>query len=319
MTVDATTPELARDIGNAYMNQYIAELDEAATQALDPFDAEIDRVEGQIGDVDNRIKEVMAPFVEQQTQGDSAFPVAIPGVDQIAPELVSQRDILLNQYEGLLAVRAQILSGSQASGSGQVIQAALLPAAPVPSSSNLTSVVGVVAGGFLGSLIAVLWARLSPRVLNDAHAADILGVPVVGAIPKVKVSRDPRKLFNLPRPLMAFVDTLCVRSEAAAKGSDAVTVVVVASQPRLGTSTLAVAMAKQFCAHGARVLLVDANLRQPRTLGCTGPCPWPAGRRRGAARGSSRASRMAHSATSSTRVSTAWQPPRSRHGQRVSR
>jgi Mrp family chromosome partitioning ATPase len=115
-------------------------------------------------------------------------------------------------------------------------------------------------------LLAVLLARLSPRVMGDFEVEDILGQQMVGEMARVREFRaSPRAAFgNLPTDVMAVTNELCVRIESSADDDTSLTVVVVGSRRRAGTSTLAASIAARFAMNGLQVLLIDADRRHPQ-------------------------------------------------------
>ncbi|CAN5806709.1 hypothetical protein BH24ACT5_BH24ACT5_00080 [soil metagenome] len=271
VSVEGSDPELAQRIGDAYMDVYITVLSEQSIAVLEPLDEQIRDLRQQISETDDLLADAMRPYVDIEPVAVGEFYAPIPGVDQVAPSLVSQKSILLTQFNDIMATRAEVQVNSQFSASGRVVEGASLPTVPDARDQKLILAVGMLGGAFLGVLLAVLWARLSPRVLDDDHAAEILTHPMVGTLPQSKALRQRplRALTNPPREVLPFVDSLCVRVESAARRSDSLSVVVVGTQRIAGTSTVAAAIASRFSATGARVLLVDADSRRPKLTALT--------------------------------------------------
>ncbi len=183
----------------------------------------------------------------------------------MAPDLVSERQILLAEYESASATRDQLNVSARLRVASEVVQRATLPSEPEPTPANRLLIAGIMGGGFAGLLAAVVLARLSPRVLDEAHAMEILGQPMVGSFPKSRVLAKDRRssIEKLPSNVAPFVNSVCVRAEAQAQNRESLTVVVVGSQRWAGATTLAGAVANRFAATGATVLLVDGDQRDP--------------------------------------------------------
>ena len=146
-----------------------------------------------------------------------------------------------------------------------MVQRATLPTFAETSSSKTLVAAGVLGGAALGLIATVIWARLSPIVLDERHAETILGRPVVGSFPRFRsLARNRRNaLESLPRQAVRFVDELCVRAEANAEIGKALTVAVVGTERAAAATTIALAMAGRYGANGSSVVLIDADTRRP--------------------------------------------------------
>lgn len=263
--VETGDPELSQTIGAAYLDTYVALLRDQAAGALEPIDEELVEVRRQIEENDQRLAAAMAPYlVFQPTAAGDAYP-PIPSPNQVVPSVVSEREILIAKYNELLSTRTRIDTNNLSNSAGRIIQTATLPTQPVPESATLLLAAGVVVGAFVGMLGAVLIARLSPRVLDDLQAEEILGQSLVGAVPWERSFASDRRtaLKDPPVAVARMVDSLCVRAEAIAESRESLTVVVVGTQRAAGTTTLSCALASRFAANGSSVLLVDGDQRDP--------------------------------------------------------
>lgn len=260
VTIVATTddPERSQAIADAYATLYLEQLHAQVAGSQEPtiarLDVEITAVRADLADIDAAMVDAMAPYLLRDP---------IPAIDQVAPGLISEKTILLNQFADLQAHRTELSTGLRVST--EIVQAATLPSDPVHSSGKALLAVGLVAGAFVGLVVASVIARLSPTVLGDGQAEEILRYPVVGALPALP-SQEPGShvLFgDLSPAATRFVESLCVRAEAASEGHSTLTVVVAGSQHGAGTTTLAAVLARRFAVPGSRVLLVDADRRDP--------------------------------------------------------
>jgi receptor protein-tyrosine kinase len=115
-------------------------------------------------------------------------------------------------------------------------------------------------------VVALTWARFSTKVLDEDTASEILGAPVVSELPHYRsLARHPLAAFQaLPRSAVPVIDQLCVLAEAKARLDHPLAVVAVGTQRSAGATTLALAMAERFAIGGSSVVLVDADVRDPR-------------------------------------------------------
>ncbi|QGG96000.1 hypothetical protein [Actinomarinicola tropica] len=263
VTVTASTPELARDIANGYVDAYFRasreQLDDAQEPDLAAINDAIGDVEEALATVDARIEEVMAPYVNQPAA------VEVPTVDQVSPTLDTERQALLDQYFQLLFSRNEMTLGAQTRVATQVVQRATLPTAPTSAGMSLLLVAGPVAGLMLGGLASVALARTSNRILDEDEAEDVLGMPVAARVARDRGLAAPRHDLVGPTPekVVGTIHELCVRAEASAVSGPALTVVVGGADESAGSTTVALAMARHFAGMGSQVLLVDADTSDP--------------------------------------------------------
>jgi hypothetical protein len=205
----------------------------------------------------------MAPYLPTATRGTDQSAQSTPGVDQIAPDLVTAKQVLLARLDQLLARETELDLSSRVTEN--VVQRATLPDRPVARSTTTIAIVGFVGGGLLGIFVALLVARLSDRLINADQVEAVLGKTLVGDVPfeRTLTNGPMSALKRLPPGVAKSVDKLCVRAEAGAESGGAVTVLVSATDRGAGCSTLAVALANRFAVTGQHVVLIDVDLRRP--------------------------------------------------------
>ncbi|MGD1896809.1 MAG: GumC family protein [Phormidesmis sp.] len=209
----------------------------------------------------------------------SAYPRLIAEYDRLQPEVETQRAAL----EELLQTR-QELSNEIAQGGFKwaVVEAPDLgrKISPIPSQ-NLA--LGIVAGLFLGGLLAYGREATDTVVHTPAGLKKQTALPLLGVLPKVK-DRKPR--FVLPRlglfgrsrqtsisaynsslslvqwqPFREVVDLVYKNIQLAATPLKSVMVTSAVSGE--GKTTLAMGLALSAARSQKRVLLIDADLRRP--------------------------------------------------------
>ena len=147
-----------------------------------------------------------------------------------------------------------------------LVQEAQVPSTPVSPNVPLNLALGLLVGLALGVGIAVLRQTLDNRVRNEGDVGKITTAPVVGGIafdPKAQsrpliVQADPRspraESFRTLRTNLQFLDL----------GNDARTFVMTSSVQSEGKSTTVANLAIALDAAGAKVILIDADLRRPK-------------------------------------------------------
>jgi putative peptidoglycan lipid II flippase len=142
------------------------------------------------------------------------------------------------------------------------------PTAPTGTSRKILYSLGAVLGLLLGA--AAIFARdaIDGRVRDQADLEECLGAPAVATIPRMwRYRTNPALVFrNAPRsrPAEAYRYARARLGPLLTPVGHPGTVLLVASaRPREGRTAVAVNLATALTQAGARVLLVDADLRRP--------------------------------------------------------
>ncbi|MCV2395820.1 polysaccharide biosynthesis tyrosine autokinase [Actinotalea sp. M2MS4P-6] len=146
----------------------------------------------------------------------------------------------------------------------QVSQAApaLAPFSPRP---RLTATIGLVLGLALGLVTVVLWAQLDTRVRTQRDIPQIPSRTVLGQVPQDSaLRRDSLAVATSPHsPLAESYRRLRTNLQFLDASRPLRCVVVTSSLPGEGKSTTAINLALVMAEKGAKVLLVDADMRSP--------------------------------------------------------
>ncbi len=272
--VFATAPTAAEaaKLADTYVTVYIDYLRDQAiasnSQDLDEINQKLLEFEARLKDLSQQIADAKGAYIFTvlQTFSDLTTPP-----DFVVPEAAIAQveyDTTIQQYEGLLGTRTALEAEARTKVATEVVQKAVEPSAPLPTSRLLYVIAGAIAGAVMGLFACVLTARLSKRIVDDTQTATILGHALVGTIGRQNqlTAPLPELLRANAYPALTVIDELCVRAEANARRPGYVTVAVVGTEQSAGATTVATAMAAQFARFGTQVLLVDAD---PRRSGIT--------------------------------------------------
>lgn len=255
IAADTTEPTWSQEIADAYVDVYFtsirSQLDGTLEPVVESMDAEIESLRSQIEVIDQEMVEAVRPYLNSDP---------IPTLEQIAPGLLSEKQLLLTQLAELQSASTQMQFGPRVAS--EIVQSATLPTDPMPTRRSSLLPIAVVAGGFLGVLAAVVLARLSPNIVTDEQAEEILGHAVVGNLPEIAGLADDRRMLldRLPVRAQRFVEGLAVRvGSTNPSGSPVLSVVVTGTRQGAGATTIAAALARYFADTGSRVVLVDAD------------------------------------------------------------
>jgi capsular exopolysaccharide synthesis family protein len=206
-------------------------------------------------------------FVEQTIALSTARLHA--AIQQRLPSLQAQlAQVPRGQRYGPGTLGAQLDELQQLSGQNDPTLVAAAPAglpdAPSSPKTKLSLVAGLLAGLLVGIGAAFLFHTLDPRVRREEQLRDRFGFPVLARIPH-QPHRRPRPL--LPSELSTSAQegyrTLRTVLRARARSSDSRAILVTGSAPAEGKSTTAMGLAAALAHGGARVMLVEADLRKP--------------------------------------------------------
>lgn len=189
-------------------------------------------------------------------------------------EQISQSQLILIHAEADSPERAKTIADTYATtfvdrvgtagvaGGGNVevavAEPAVLEPSPVRPRPKLYLAVGFLLGCFAGAAAAFLRNRLDQRLELTSATTEVLGLPVLGRIPQRPASPDRLD----PRLADAFRLVLANVSFANL-GARPRTLTVVSAGEAEGKSTSALNLARSAVELGARVLLVDGDLRRP--------------------------------------------------------
>lgn len=147
-----------------------------------------------------------------------------------------------------------------------VVQQAYVPASPSSPNVKMNLAVGVLVGVVLGLVAAVVKDSLDTRIRHESDIAALIDAPILGSIrrndlyhgktPAViskPASREAEEIRRL-RTNLSFILPDAPRSNV---------IVVTSAGPSEGKTTICVNMATAFAESGAKVLLVDADVRNP--------------------------------------------------------
>jgi capsular exopolysaccharide synthesis family protein len=151
----------------------------------------------------------------------------------------------------------------------QIAQEASVPTAPSSPRTKRNILIGGILGLFVGLGLALLLERIDPRIREPKELEAIYQLPLLGVVPQsAAVARfepgDDGTPPALPLAEAEAFHMVRARLRAFHAGRQLCTVMVASAGPGEGKSTIARHLAGAGVRMGSRVLLMEADLRQPK-------------------------------------------------------
>ena len=181
-------------------------------------------------------------------------------------EAASELGITLKQQRETLAL---VLSMQVADY--EVLQNATVPSSPYFPRPFRNLLIGLGAGLLLGLIVVSLLDYFDRRIKDQSTLEHILDLPVLGTVPLVfrkqsgtsSVGRSAVGFAQGNEPLLESIQMLRSNLKVLGFGDTRRTVLITSTAPAEGKSRLAANLAIGMALSGDRVILVDADLRNP--------------------------------------------------------
>lgn len=179
---------------------------------------------------------------------------------------IIQRDVDTNRalYDALLQRFKEIgIAGGIGTNNISIIDRAKQPAAPFKPNLRLNIILGLLIGLLAGAVLALILEQLDEATVLPADFQRKLGVPLLGSTPKVEAGDVHGALGQSKSALSeAYFSILTAIQFSTSHGTPS-SLLLTSTQPREGKTTTAIALAQGLASVGARVLLIDGDMRNP--------------------------------------------------------
>jgi non-specific protein-tyrosine kinase len=257
LTISArdASPKQAAAIANALASQLIA-----ASPALQGHQVDVQKA------VDADLLATQAQIADAQTEV-----VRLSGLTTRTADQETRLATLQGQLVSLRATYAALLAFSSAGAANllSVIQPAVAPDVPVWPRPLLNTLIAGIVGLLITGTIIFVAAYLDDSIKTPEEVEEVVGLATLGSVMRMKGESGRSEIYRLatlvyPRSATAEAYRM-LRSnlEFASVDQPLHTLLVTSALPGDGKTITAANLAIAFALEGRRVLLVDADLRNP--------------------------------------------------------
>ena len=204
----------------------------------------------------------------KQTQVDLVKDTAILKLTTTASNPQLAADLANAIIKAFMLQEQTLLANPYAMGQSglTVVESAIPPTTPIGMGALPNAIIGAMFGAVLALGAAFALEYFDRSIRNAGDLAKLTSLPVLAVITKLKGSQPTDMLVTLHKPTSpnaAAYRMIRAQIEFTATERPLRTIIVTSAQPLEGKSITAANLAIALAQTGLRVLLIDANLRQP--------------------------------------------------------
>jgi Mrp family chromosome partitioning ATPase len=177
---------------------------------------------------------------------------------------------------GSLGAQLTELRQLQVSGDPTITPSApaSLPTSPSSPKTKLSLVAGLFGGLIIGIGAAFAFHSLDPRLRRETQLREIFDVPTMARIPREHSGKVARPILPSGMSLGAQEGYRTLRTILTSRAAgESRSILITGSSPSEGKTTSAIALALSLSQTGARVILIEADVRRPTIAATLGLKP----------------------------------------------
>ena len=179
---------------------------------------------------------------------------------------ILKREVDTNRqlYDGLLQRYKEIgVAGGVSTNNVSVVDRAEVPTNRFKPSLSRNLALALLVGLMLGVVLALLLEHLDDTVRTPEHLESAFGLPVIGTVPLLKNQKPLEASADLRSGFAEAYRSVRTALQFSTDSGVPRTLLVTSATPGEGKTTTALLLARNFAQLGQRVLLIDADLRNP--------------------------------------------------------
>ena len=146
-----------------------------------------------------------------------------------------------------------------------------LPSGPTSPRVKLSLIAGLLAGLIIGVGAAFAYSALDPRLRREEQLRELFRIPILAMIPREQSKRLPRPMLPEELSFGALEGFRTLRTMLTSRaGNKPRAFLLTGSSPAEGKTTSSIGLAASLAQGGARVILIEADLRRPTISGALG-------------------------------------------------
>jgi succinoglycan biosynthesis transport protein ExoP len=244
----------------------------ALKSQISELDRQIGREQGRVSssvsqDLGGRYRQALAAEHALQARVDSLKSQLLGEEGRSIQYNIIQRDVDTNRalYDALLQRFKEVgVAGGIGTNNISIVDRALPANHAFKPNLLLNIALGLILGLLCGSVAAVVLEHMEDSELLPRDFQRKLGVPLLGVTPKLNAPTDVRTALGEARsPLSEAYFSILTSLQFSTPHGTPSTLMLTSAQAKEGKSTTSLALALGLLRIGSRVLLIDADMRNP--------------------------------------------------------
>ena len=244
----------------------------ALRSQINELDRQMAREEGRVSssvsqDLGGRYRQALATERSLQARVDGLKSQLLGEQGRSIQFNIIQRDVDTNRalYDALLQRFKEVgIAGGIGTNNISIVDKALPPNGPFKPNLPLNIAIGLFLGLLCGAAVALLLENMEDAALQPGDVQHKHGVPLLGVTPKLTGDVNVLAALREPKsPLAEAYFSILTSLQFSTPHGAPKSIMMTSAQAQEGKSTTSLALALSLVSVGARVLLIDADMRNP--------------------------------------------------------
>ncbi|GAA5588052.1 tyrosine-protein kinase ptk [Acinetobacter calcoaceticus] len=243
-----------------------AELEQKQAEMVAKYTAEhpaMREINGQLGAINKQIGELNSTLKQ------------LPDVQRQYLQLYREVEVKTQLYTALLNTYQQLrIAKAGEIGNVRIVDTAIEPVEPIKPKKLIVLILAIIAGSFIGTLVALLRNMLRTGIKDSGQIESELDLPVYATVPRSPIQESRIKILKKKKsiPILAVKNSDDIAIESLRSIRTAIhfaltsaknnIIMIAGPSPEVGKSFISTNLATIFAQGNKRVLLIDADMRR---------------------------------------------------------